>query len=231
MIANVRLQVLTDSGASINVIDEKVYHAITKSPQNNQLSLRHTSTKMYSYCATKLQLNLTLYLVIAQTNASVNTTTPLSTLIQVHLHIDPSVPPVTQPHRRIPFHLRKKLDTELDKLERQGIIEPICANPIVRSFVNVTLLADKSKRTNELNAKKLRKLEDSNRRLQESVIDPKARFMRDNLLFFNVNEDERENTTEKIYKILERNLEIPNAKTKNRSFSPNRKEARGPMQA
>ena len=44
---------------------------------------------------------------------------------QVHLHIDPSVPPVTQPHRRIPFHLRKKLDTELEKLERQGIIEPV----------------------------------------------------------------------------------------------------------
>ena len=36
--------------------------------------------------------------------------------------------------------------------------------------------------------------------------------MRDNLLFFNVNEDERENTTEKIYEILERNLEIPNAR-------------------
>ncbi|CAB3986413.1 Transposon Ty3-I Gag-Pol poly [Paramuricea clavata] len=33
--------------------------------------------------------------------------------------------PVTQPHRRIPFHLRKKLDFELDKLERQGIIEPV----------------------------------------------------------------------------------------------------------
>jgi hypothetical protein len=37
--------------------------------------------------------------------------------------------------------------------------------------------------------------------------------MRDNLLFFNVvNEDERENATEKIYEILERNLEIPNAR-------------------
>jgi hypothetical protein len=42
MTANVPLQVLIDSGASINVIDEKAYHAITKSPQNNQLSLRHT---------------------------------------------------------------------------------------------------------------------------------------------------------------------------------------------
>jgi hypothetical protein len=32
--------------------------------------------------------------------------------------------------------------------------------------------------------------------------------MRDNLLFFNVNDDERENATE----ILERNLEIPNSR-------------------
>ena len=32
---------------------------------------------------------------------------------------------MTQPHRGIPFHLRKKLDIELDKLERQGTIEPV----------------------------------------------------------------------------------------------------------
>ena len=35
---------------------------------------------------------------------------------QVELHIDPHVPPVTQPHRRILFHLCKNLDAELDKL-------------------------------------------------------------------------------------------------------------------
>jgi hypothetical protein len=72
--------------------------------------------------------------------------------------------------------------------------------------------ADKSKRSNELNAQIIRELEESNRRLQETVVDLKARSMRDNLLFFNVNEDERESTTEKIYEILERNLEIPNAR-------------------
>jgi len=48
MIANVPLQVLIDSGASINVIDEKAYHIITKSPQNKQLSLRPTVLKIYS---------------------------------------------------------------------------------------------------------------------------------------------------------------------------------------
>ncbi|CAB3985054.1 uncharacterized protein LOC110987377 [Paramuricea clavata] len=117
MIANVPLQMLIDSGASINVIDEKAYHAITKSPQNNPLSLRHTSTKIYSYGGTsplpvlgtfytrvesktrttpatiyvikgengcllsyKTATELELISVIAQTNASVNTTTPLSAL-------------------------------------------------------------------------------------------------------------------------------------------------------
>jgi hypothetical protein len=166
MTANVPLQVLIYSGASIDVIDEKAYHAITKSPQKNQLSLRHTSTKIYSYggasplpvigtfstrvesktrartppatiyvtkdengglLSYKTATELEFISVIAQTNASVNATTPLSTLgstqlrseysdlfdgigkmtdFQVHLHIDPSVPPVTQLHRRIPFHPR-----------------------------------------------------------------------------------------------------------------------------
>ena len=183
VIANVPLQVLIDSGASINIIDEKAYHAITKSPQNKQLSLRPTLTKIYSYGGTsplsvlgtfsthvasrtrvtpatiyvlkgengcllsyKTANELELISVIAQTDTSVSSTTVPSALsstqlrsecsdlfdgigkmkdFQVHHHIDPSVPPVTQPHRRIPFHLRKKLDTELDKLERQGIIEPV----------------------------------------------------------------------------------------------------------
>ena len=44
---------------------------------------------------------------------------------EVKLHVDPSVQPVIQPQRRIPFHLRKKVDAELDKLEKQGIIEPV----------------------------------------------------------------------------------------------------------
>ena len=174
---------LIDSGASINVIDEKAYHAITKSPQNKQLSLRPTLTKIYSYSGTsplpvlvtfsthvasrtrvtpatiyvlkgengcllsyKTATELERISVIAQTDTSVSSTTVPSALsstqlrseysdlfdgigkmkdFQVHLHIDLSVPPVTQPHRQIPFHLRKKLDTELDKLERQGIIEPV----------------------------------------------------------------------------------------------------------
>ena len=41
---------------------------------------------------------------------------------QVKLHI---VKPVAQGHRRVPFHLRKKVEQELEKLETQDIIERV----------------------------------------------------------------------------------------------------------
>ena len=44
---------------------------------------------------------------------------------QVKLHIDNSVKPVAQGHRRVPFHLRKKVEQELEKLETQDIIERV----------------------------------------------------------------------------------------------------------
>ena len=44
---------------------------------------------------------------------------------EVKLHIDKTVPPVAQPARRIPFHLRQKVSQELDNLENQGIIEKV----------------------------------------------------------------------------------------------------------
>ena len=44
---------------------------------------------------------------------------------QAKLHIDESVVPVAQPHRRTPFHIRKKIDKEIIQMLKQGIIEPI----------------------------------------------------------------------------------------------------------
>ncbi|CAB3998550.1 Hypothetical predicted protein, partial [Paramuricea clavata] len=40
----------------------------------------------------------------------------------------PNIKPVAQPERRIPFHIREKVTHELDKLTKQGIIEP-CSGP------------------------------------------------------------------------------------------------------
>jgi len=52
---------------------------------------------------------------------------PLSKMtgIKVKLHLDHDVPPVVQPHRRIPFHYREWLDKELEKFEQQGVIERV----------------------------------------------------------------------------------------------------------
>ena len=44
---------------------------------------------------------------------------------EVKLHIDQSVPPVAQPARRIPFHMRNKVSAALEQLEQQGIIEKV----------------------------------------------------------------------------------------------------------
>ncbi len=45
--------------------------------------------------------------------------------IKVQLHIDQSVKPVAIPHRRIPYNLRKKVEAELDRLEKLDIIEKV----------------------------------------------------------------------------------------------------------
>jgi len=44
---------------------------------------------------------------------------------QVKLHIDESVKPCIQPHRRVPFHLQKKVEEELNSLLSQDIIEKV----------------------------------------------------------------------------------------------------------
>ena len=44
---------------------------------------------------------------------------------QIELIVDKSVKPIAQRQRRIPFHLRGKVDTELCRLEQEDIIEKV----------------------------------------------------------------------------------------------------------
>ncbi len=44
---------------------------------------------------------------------------------QIKLHIHEDVTPVAQSHRRIPFHVRKQVEDELDRLEKLDIIESV----------------------------------------------------------------------------------------------------------
>ena len=44
---------------------------------------------------------------------------------QIELHIDPNVQPVTQPHRRIPFHIKQQVEEELQRLKDLDILEHV----------------------------------------------------------------------------------------------------------
>ena len=48
---------------------------------------------------------------------------------QVRLHVREDIKPVLQPQRRIPYHLRKAVTNELEKLMEQGIIEKVIDQP------------------------------------------------------------------------------------------------------
>ena len=57
--------------------------------------------------------------------------------VQVKLHVEESVAPSAQPHRRLTFHFRKRTELELDKLLDLDIIERVddvptpCVSPII----------------------------------------------------------------------------------------------------
>ena len=42
---------------------------------------------------------------------------------KMSFHVDPSIQPTKQQHYRVPYHLREKVDLEIDKLESHGLIE------------------------------------------------------------------------------------------------------------
>eukprot|EP00112_Aurelia_sp_Birch-Aquarium-sp1_P014152 Seg3035.4 transcript_id=Seg3035.4/GoldUCD/mRNA.D3Y31 product="putative protein K02A2.6" protein_id=Seg3035.4/GoldUCD/D3Y31 len=54
---------------------------------------------------------------------------------EVRLHTNPEVKPVTQAQRCIPFHIRKKVETEIDRLEEDDVIEKVGATQWVSPLV------------------------------------------------------------------------------------------------
>lgn len=171
----VPVEVIIDTGASVNLIDEATYKRMERRP-----TLRKTKARIHSYGANPIQ-------TIGQFSAAVETEKKISpakfhvvkgktgcllsyktaedlqlVLItntvsekegetsmrdmtrkyadifggigklkdyQVKLYINEDVKPNIQPHRRIPFHIRKKVEKELKTLEEQDIIEKVPSEP------------------------------------------------------------------------------------------------------
>ncbi len=165
------LTIMADSGASVNVLDEKDYRALTKPP-----ALQQTKVKIHPYKSseslavlgkftTVLKFNSTcikgkIYVVQGSGGSLLSWKTSqdlgllkavhrvhedspsrVETLVkeydelfhglgklkgyQVKLHIDESVQPVAQPHRRVPFHVRQQLEEQLKRDEDLGVLERI----------------------------------------------------------------------------------------------------------
>ena len=65
----------------------------------------------------------------------------------VKIHIDESVKPVAQPHRRIPFHVRKQVEEKLDQLMKDDIIES-AEGPT--SWISPIVVVPKPNNSNEI---------------------------------------------------------------------------------
>ena len=67
--------------------------------------------------------------------------------VKVTLYEDNSVSPVAQPHRRIPYHMRKKVEEELQRLEDLDIIEKVDGPT---PWVSPIVVVPKSKKPDEI---------------------------------------------------------------------------------
>lgn len=67
--------------------------------------------------------------------------------VKVKFHVDPEVKPKQQGHRRIPFHMRKKVEQELKKLEQLDIIEKVDGPT---PWVSPIVVAPKPKKPDEI---------------------------------------------------------------------------------
>ncbi|XP_046845080.1 uncharacterized protein LOC124438929 [Xenia sp. Carnegie-2017] len=98
---------------------------------------------------------------------------------QVHLHVDKDVQPVAQPHRRVPFHVRKDLEKQLKQDEERGVIENGWTNTL--GFTSRGRTKTKGRRENHdanLNAV-LQRIKDRGLTLKKE----KCQFKKRNLIF------------------------------------------------
>ena len=195
-IEGVDVTMMINSGASINILDERTLNLITG---HQKVKLCKATANIYTYRSkssvsilgqlkgeieSKTKFTCTEFCVVKGMNGSLmcyktaqafdlikiqeNTITQASQIMdefadcfsgigklkgfQVELHIDKSIKPITQPHRRIPFHIRKKVEQELQYLDENDIIEkverptpwisPIVAGPKPKQPDKVSLCVD-----------------------------------------------------------------------------------------
>ena len=67
--------------------------------------------------------------------------------VKVNFYIDETVQPTIQPHRRIPYHMRKKVEQEIERLEKLDVIEKVDGPT---PWVSPIVVAPKPKKPDEI---------------------------------------------------------------------------------
>ncbi|KRX35128.1 Uncharacterized protein T05_12882, partial [Trichinella murrelli] len=158
-----RCQLEVDSGSDVTIISEQTFEYLRNN--NKKLKLAPTTLSLVSFPGKQVKLmgscfvnvdystiHTRLRIFVAKGNCpnllGLEWFKPLGIRIEVFtpdlgcytgepvsLDLDPSVPPVRMKARKVPFALKEKIDTELDKLVKQMVLEPVShpvwATPIV----------------------------------------------------------------------------------------------------
>ncbi|VDI71448.1 Hypothetical predicted protein [Mytilus galloprovincialis] len=139
---------------------------------------------------------------------------------KVKIHIDGSVKPVIQPHRRIPFHIRKQVEAELEKLEKQDIIEKVDGPT---PWVSPIVVAPKPKNKNEIRLMPAELFQNTLSNALEGL--DGVRNISDDIIVFGRNQDEHDKRLEKLFaRLKEKNLTLNKAKCE---FNKNKLEFYG----
>ena len=115
------LQMEIDTGASASLISERTYRTLW--PSDSAPPLQPSDIKLRTYTGEELT-------VLGRVDVAVLHDNHRDELGEVKdatakVHIDPSVPPRFCKARTVPYALRPKVEKELERLERDGVIEPV----------------------------------------------------------------------------------------------------------
>ena len=186
------VQMLVDTGSSINILDENTYQRFQVKPK-----LSKTETKVFTYgsntnfpllgkfmgtveskdkittanfyvtkgssgcllsyeSAVGLQIIPEISVISSSSSKSEQLCETYSSIfegigklkdVKIDLYVDPDVQPVQQPHRRIPFHVRKDVEKELEIMKANDLIEEVDGPT---PWVSPIVVAPKPKSPNEV---------------------------------------------------------------------------------
>uniref|UniRef100_A0AAQ4Q6X4 Gypsy retrotransposon integrase-like protein 1 n=1 Tax=Gasterosteus aculeatus aculeatus TaxID=481459 RepID=A0AAQ4Q6X4_GASAC len=120
--------VLIDSGASANCVSETSFEKLMPRDGFNVLSYKTSKALGLIKIVTAVsstQQRRTVADELVENHPELFQGIGKLKDFQVKLHINPDIKPSCQPHRRVPFHIRQKVEDELLKLEADDIIEEV----------------------------------------------------------------------------------------------------------